>query len=279
MKSKRGSKLPTYWTSEHDRFINACRLTGTSLAWARDNCILISTNERVIKATDWEWVRTTRASNQKRSLDSKRRKGDDPRNDYVVVPLGYDFAKVARVPDGAVLPKFTSQHYLSQFSSPSSSTTASIKQSTMSTSSKKSPVKTKQPTKVAFAGDISDAVSALSINEDGLPVVDPEDESFDEVLTVQLGNENPLDAIAAHLNNHKYGKDKKKWMSALLLILPLQGKTLNGKMLKPTAQLVRLTDGRQAVFFKLPIEEKKKDNRMAKDVLVPIVAVLNNLYG
>jgi hypothetical protein len=281
---KKGSKLPTDWTSAHDTFINACHLTGTSLAWARENCILLSTNEPVIKAENWKWVRTTRASNQKRSLGkSKRRKGkaDDPRNDYVVVPLGYDFAKVVRVPEGAVLPKFTSQHYLSQFSSPSSSTTTSIKQSTMSTSSKKSPVKTKRPTKNVVTGDISDALSALTVHahEDGLLVVNPEDDSWDEVVQVVVGKENPLDVIAAVLNNHKFGEGKKEWMSALMLILPLQGRALNGKMLKPTAQLVKVTDGRRAVFFKLPIEEESQENRMAKDVTVPIVAVLNNIYG
>jgi hypothetical protein len=285
-KGKKGTKVPPDWTPAQDRFINACRLTGTSLAWARDTCILIATNERVIKEKNWEWVRTSRASNQKRSLDKLRRNGNDARNDYVVVPLGYDFADVVRVPDGVVLPKFTKQHYLSQFSSPpSSSTTTSIKQSTMVKPATTPPknvrfnTRTTTPDKAAMDSLSQDLSSTLKLKLVDLPTVNPEDAVYNDVHVVAPGSDNSGGIIAALLSQVEIvksdGKDSDEWMSAAQLAVPLVGGELNEHMLQQKGTLVRTADeGRIAVDLKSP----NVSERLAED-METVSLLANNDFG
>lgn len=260
---------PSQWTTEHDTFIAALDLQGTSVTdIIAAGCYSKETDQEFLKPGWATWIRNSKLRVIRRSLKSFQ-KGTRTRSKYTPVPADYDINSVAYLRDrrGNVkpLPVFTIEHYNKQFSTSNAHTrscsSSPLPRKNNATMPSRSP--NRSPTRVKFdvgtpGGEsvTSLTTSILEMTLDAkLRTVDPQAEEFDDAVYAEVGADNQCDIILKELNEVKVEKGKS-WMKALQVIKPLESKELNERMLEGEAELVKVdVEGtmRKAVIFKTPL--------------------------
>lgn len=306
--SNESNSMPIHWDKRKQTVLSASIITGTSLKFLRKHCVDVQTGGPFYPPEDTDSIRTLKQRATGRSLEAFRRlaqRGPDklPTSGFEPVPLSFRFENYIQIAAGSkeTLPTFTREHYLSQFTSPISSTssvhsktvpvepvtmpptvlpTKARSPTTKARTSKKtnrgrsqvragSKTPPRAPRPPPSSDDVSDIASnlsklGLSLKEQKnakYALVDAQDKSIYDDTFELVDGIDNSYDIYARLLPHVKCKDGSMWMTIYQLIIPIVGFALNAAFLDTSMRLVRTACGRKAVELSSYISY----NRMAAD--------------